>query len=301
MLVGPASLFALPPAVRGTVLRVTDFWSRLRRRRGSGMPPLYVEDERVSVGSPNTPRWAWTAMVMGLIATVVMIPQALDRSESPLGRAAETRPATSETPRLPVLDDPASILVVGDGYTSGSADGGNGPAKWTAVVTRQLAAAGSPVEMTVSAALGSGYVQRGVGGLAFDDLVPRPSSVPFDVVIFFGSESDVAPADEVQSAAAETYRRVRETWPQAQLLVVGPAGRGGSAPVSLAEVSAGVERAAHAAGAIFVDPLAEGWFTADEGHFIGSAEGCPTDDGHLAIAALIESRLLAVLDAGTAE
>jgi lysophospholipase L1-like esterase len=249
------------------------------------------------LGLPAAPRWAWLALALGATGFVVLFWGATNRTpSSPSTVTSADVPVVSEESSVEEDRGPARILVVGDGYTAASEDGGVGAANWAEVLGDRLTAQGEPVRPTVAAAVGSGYLQEGATGQTFEDLATQPTDIPYDVIVFFGSESDVADSTAVETAATAAFTRVREAWPEARLLVIGPAWRDGVPPVSVIEASAGVERAATAAGTTFVDPLEENWFGAGPGQLV-SGDGYPTDEGHRMMADRIQPAVQAALDA----
>ncbi len=230
-------------------------------------------------------------MVVGAAAFAVLLAVAMDRAPAPVSAQPSVDAVKTEAA------EPARILVVGDGYTVGSEGGGIGPTNWTQVLVEGLTAEARTVELTVAAAVGAGYLQDGEGDQTFEELATQPAEETYDLVVLFGSESDISDSSAVEAAATAAYARIRAIWPEAQLLVVGPAWRGSDPPASVIRASAGVERAAAAAGAPFLDPLDAGWFADDSGQLIDAASGYPTDQGHRVIADQIRPAVQAALEA----
>ncbi len=98
----------------------------------------------------------------------------------------------------------------------------------------------------------------------------------------------------MQAAAEEAYRSVQAENAEAPLLVIGPPWVDGSPPASQLRNRDAVRAAAATVGAIFVDPLAEGWF-ADRPELIGADGVHPTDEGHRYMADLILPHIDAAL------
>jgi lysophospholipase L1-like esterase len=220
-------------------------------------------------------------MAAGLVAIGVTAAFAVARTESP----PFTAPPVTGQPQ------PTRVLVVGDSYTAGSDEGGQGAAGWPAVVAAEL---GQGVSLEVAAAGGSGYVATGHSDQTFTDLVSGAAG-GFDLVVFFGSRNDAAPAEQVQAAATEAVTAARAASPEAGLLVIGPPWVNSSPRPAVQYASVGVEKAATAAGATFVDPLDEGWFY-DRPELIGADRVHPTDEGHRYMADLILPKMRAALD-----
>ena len=225
------------------------------------------------------PRWVRAAMAVGVVAVVVLTLLVLHRPALPTAAAG-----------TPQGTRPVRILVVGDSYTAGGREGGAGAASWAHLVARQLTAEGRRVTLEVAAAGGSGYVRTGPRHTTFVKLAQRTRSER-DLVVFLGSRNDTAAAPEVRAAAEAAFATVRAASPRAALLVVGPPWVDADPPDYIRADRDAVEAAARAAGATFVDPLAEGWFTGWAGRFIGAGSIHPTDAGHRYMADLLLPRI----------
>ena len=225
-------------------------------------------------------------MVVAAVTFAVLLPIALSRT-APIAPAeaspdAGAAPSPEPAPFSEPEDQPSPdrILVIGDGYTAGTEDGGTGPANWTQLVSADLAAQGRPVEVTVLSAVGSGYVQEGTAGETFAEMAQRAGPGPYDLAVIFGSRDDPADVPAVQAAATDLYARLQQSSPGVGFVVIGPAWRTDDPPASALESSMAVERAAAGVQAVFVDPLDEGWFATNDGSLIGARAGYPTDEGH---------------------
>lgn len=185
------------------------------------------------------------------------------------------------------------VLVVGDSYTAGSAQGGVGPAGWAILVQRALSSPSHPVYVNEAADGGSGYVNPGPRHVTFPELIMNASG-SYNLIVFFGSRNDDAPG--VQAAAAAAFATARTKFPHARLLVIGPPWVNGNPPGFVTDDRDAVAAAARAAGATFVDPLAARWFV---GHpeLIGADGIHPTDAGHRYMAGLIRPAIEAALAA----
>jgi lysophospholipase L1-like esterase len=231
-------------------------------------------------------------MLAQAVVLVLVVPYALS-SSADLAPQEAAEPAPTASPSSPAEPppDPVRVLVVGDSYSVGSAEGGVGAANWTAVVTATV----EDVTIDVAAEGGRGYVSTGSAGRTFVDLAAR-AGTGYEVVVVFGSRNDDGPGAEVQQAAEQTFALLTEGSPEAELLVIGPPWVDGAPPDHVRAASRAVQAAARAAGATFVDPLGEAWFTGSARSFIGADRVHPTDAGHEYLARRIAPSLQAAVE-----
>lgn len=226
----------------------------------------------------TSPAWAWAVMLVQAVILMVVVPTLLS---GPAESAAPATAGSSATAALPprrdssLPDDPVRVLVVGDSYTVGSAEGGVGGANWTQVVAEQM----DGVELDVAAEGGRGYVSTGPAGGTFLDLAER-AGPGYDVVVVFGSRNDDASPRQVRRAAEETFAVLQDSSPDAELLVIGPPWVDENPPAYVRTSSRAVKAASRAAGATFLDPLDEGWFAGAAHRYIGADRIHPTNEGH---------------------
>jgi lysophospholipase L1-like esterase len=226
---------------------------------------------------------------LGLFAYLILRPDPADPLE---GRPAPAAATTSSAPSASSPTETAAptasateaattpvLAVYGDGYSSGSALGGQGEAGWPALLAGRLGA-----QLQLGAAARSGYVAIGTTGQDFADQVAAMPVPDATVTIVFGSRNDLGqPVTDVASSATETLDAIRSTAPDTAIVVVGPAWSDADVPSELNDQRDAVASAAAAAGATFIDPLDEGWF-AEPGNLIASDGVSPTDTGHQFIA-----------------
>ncbi len=218
------------------------------------------------------PWWAWAVMAASLVAIIVMLPFALNReppdSDSSVqpGSERSSAPATTSTTRSPSSEsgaaqpsgdgETAEVLVIGDVDTAGFEETSVG---WPAVLEERL----PDVEMTVATTGDAGYVTTGTAADAtFLELVEAADLTDVDVVVLFGSRFDAAGiADEVNLAVGTAIGAIAEQAPDAALVVIGPPWPGAAAPAGVRNNRDVIQNAAGVAAAVFVDPIADGWFT----------------------------------------
>lgn len=187
------------------------------------------------------------------------------------------------------------IAVIGDSYTTGTDEGGEGPQSWTSRAWLLLAGQGARVDADVAAEGGAGYGIRGNRGSLFEDLTSRVVDRDDALVVFFGSRND-QPVDMQQYPVlvGDTFQIARRMAPNAKFLVIGPPWPTADPPDEILALRDSLRAQAKAAGAVFIDPLAERWFVGRP-DLIGPDGVHPTDAGHAymaeKIAPLIRSQL----------
>jgi len=203
----------------------------------------------------------------------------------PDSATASSAPTTPEAPPI--------LAVIGDGYSTGSALGGQGATGWPALVAEQLGA-----ELRLHAVSMAGYAAPGMTGQDFADIATASPVPDADVTVVFGSRNDLDQSvAAVARGASETLQLIRSSAPRTQLVVVGPAWSSSDVPVDLYPLRDAVQEAAQAAGATFVDPLEAGWF--DQPATLIAQDGIsPTDAGHALLATQISPHVQQKLSAG---
>lgn len=184
-------------------------------------------------------------------------------------------------------EESAQVAIIGDSYTAGSTEGGNGPRAWPQVAWQLLSAQGVYVDTDVAAEGGAGYGQPGSRGRVFVDLTAQAVRHNDALVVFFGSRND-EPVDPQRFPvmAANAFQLARFSAPAAKLLVIGPPWPTATPPPAVLRIRDSLRDQAVAAGAVFVDPIAEGWFVGRP-DLIGNDGVHPTDAGHAYLAAKI--------------
>ena len=124
---------------------------------------------------------------------------------------------------LLVRDSPLNhIAVIGDSYTTGTNEGGQGPKTWTAVAWQTLERQGLQVTADVASEGRAGYGVRGDHGSIFADLTLRAVKPEDALVVFFGSRNDQGADPELlDEMADDAFDLARRAAPSATLLVIG--------------------------------------------------------------------------------
>jgi lysophospholipase L1-like esterase len=167
------------------------------------------------------------------------------------------------------------IAVIGDSYTAGSDEGGNGRRAWPELLR--------------------GLLARGDGGSVFEDLTARAVRRSDALIVFFGSRND-QPVDpqKFPALAADTFQLARFAAPGAKVLVIGPPWPTASPSPEVLKIRDSLRDQATAFGAVFADPIAQNWFV-DREDLIGQDGVHPTDAGHAYMAAKIAPLIYAQL------
>ncbi|WP_221585757.1 SGNH/GDSL hydrolase family protein [Microbacterium sp. G2-8] len=194
-----------------------------------------------------------------------------------------------------------SMLILGDSWTNGMV--ASTPEHGYA----NRAGAMLDWETTVDGENGSGYLKAGARGGTFGTraLQLDPELAP-DVIVIQGSINDRGEdLTRLTPVARSVWRAVEAKYPDAQLIVLGPA-------PSILPVSQRTERidtllgvAAAAEGVDYISPIEEGWITrANYDDIIDSStRGAhhPSDDGHAYLAEMLVDDLGALVPGGGTE
>jgi lysophospholipase L1-like esterase len=193
-------------------------------------------------------------------------------------------------------DTPLSrVAVIGDSYTTGSDEGGQGSQGWAARSWQTLARQGFQINPDVAAEGGAGYAVRGNRGSVFGDLTPAAVRPDDTLVLFFGSRNDQGIDPEVLAdSARDCFVFARHVAPSARLLVIGPPWPTADVPAPVLQIRDVLYAQARAIGATWIDPIAERWFVGRP-DLIGKDGVHPTDAGHAYMADKIAPLIAAQL------
>ncbi|WP_104527043.1 GDSL-type esterase/lipase family protein [Blastococcus saxobsidens] len=244
------------------------------------------------------PSWGILALVLLVLGNVALFtvmgmrpaPADTYESQAPAGAGS---PVPAESPVTPAETEPSEppvLAVYGDGYAAGNEMGGQGATGWPALVAQRTG-----TELALHAVPQAGYASIGVTGQDYMGLLGAAPVPDADITLLFGSRND---ADEdpaqVKAQAVAAMAAAAQNAPQAILVVIGPVWDDGDAPASVLAVRDLVQAAAQGAGAVFVDPLADGWFGTGSG-LIATDGISPTDAGHAYLAEQIAPVVTAAL------
>lgn len=215
-----------------------------------------------------------------LVVTSLMIglrPDALRSAElspSPLATGGPApAPSLGGLPRVP------RALVVGDSFTEGYGASSR-EATWASIAVGTLG-----WRATIDGVGGTGFSKRsatdGSQGVGFRDRLLRHADdgVDYDVVVLQGGLNDWQ-ASAVQEAAAVRHavRTAQDAWPDAVVVVFGPAEPLGDGVRRLKLLPA-IREASEEAGAVFVDPSAPTpWITRSNTSVFDLGDGLHLND-----------------------
>lgn len=172
------------------------------------------------------------------------------------------------------------LAVVGDSYTTGTNEGGQGSRSWTSRAWQVLGSRGSRISANVAAEGRAGYGVPGDHGSIFEDLTARAVQPDDTLVVFFGSRNDQSVDPGLMAEKARnTLDLAHQRAPAARLLVIGPPWPTADVPIPMLVIRDILGAAAGAAGATFIDPIAEHWFVGRP-DLIGPDGVHPNDAGH---------------------
>ena len=187
------------------------------------------------------------------------------------------------------------VAVIGDSYTTGTDEGGEGPNAWTFRVWEILAHQGVFVAPDVASEARAGYGVLGDHGSYFEDLTARAVRPNDALVVFFGSRNDQgADLELLAGKADDTFELARRIAPTARLLVIGPPWPTADPPDAVLQVNDILNRQASAVGATYVDAIADRWLVGRP-DLIGADGIHPNDAGHEYLADEIAPLILAQL------
>jgi lysophospholipase L1-like esterase len=185
----------------------------------------------------------------------------------------------------------STVAFLGDSYTSGWNGAGLGPRGWPGLIanargwrTVNLAVAGTGF-------INPGWTNQPVGSRVSEVIKRQP-----DVVFIAAGHNDSRWSSTATAKAADqVIDRLHAALPDALLVIVAPIWPSASPPRRCVDLRDHLRRTAASVDAIFIDPLAEGWFSESRQRLIGSDGIHPTAAGHRYMA---ERVLAALAEAG---
>jgi lysophospholipase L1-like esterase len=200
------------------------------------------------------------------------------------GGAMPARPVvTVPEPEPEVIVGPgpgATAVFLGDSFTSGWNGAGLGARGWP-----RLAATAREWRAINLAVAGTGFLNPGWTNQPIGSLVSRAIKSHPDVIVLAAGHNDSRWSSSATARAADkVIDRLRAGAPDALLVIVAPIWQSGSPPQRCLALRDHLRRKSAEIGAVFIDPLADGWFSGRSHRLIGPDGLHPTDAGHRFIA-----------------
>ena len=240
-----------------------------------------TQGAKATHGAMDSPRHASTDRLSSIVEP--------GPAASRLGRPAldVAQPAAQAVVR-PIAG--STVVFLGDSYTSGWNGAGVGSRGWP-----RLVAAARDWRTVNLAVPGTGFINRGWTNQPVGSRVSAAIRRGPDIVVVAAGHNDSRwSAAATSKAADKVIHRLRAALPEAVLVIVAPIWPGANAPQRCRDLRDHLRRTAAEADAIFIDPLADGWFSGSRQRLIGADGIHPTNAGHRFMA----QRVLAAL-AGT--
>lgn len=180
---------------------------------------------------------------------------------------------TPPPPELPA----SAIALVGSTHTAGAS---TGPQAWPALATEQLLKQNINVDTNIA----SGSTPVGQDGQALTKEIQQAVQPVTKLVVLFGYAGDMeSSATDLSTSVTGALAEAKKTAPNTRILVIGPTWTNGPPPQPLLTVRDTLKASAAKAGAMFIDPIADGWF-AGQPDLIGPDNVTLTDAGHAYLA-----------------
>jgi lysophospholipase L1-like esterase len=231
---------------------------------------------------------AWAAGVVAAAAVACVVILALGVN-TPKAVSAETfTPSPIGKSFVP------GLLVIGDSFTGGSDMGGTGKDGWPSLVQLGYTKGGARLQLNLLGRGGAGYVTKGLAKETFGETFKGNAFANQDVAVVFGGINDSdKPAAAVGAAASALYADIKKNSPKVELIVVGPAWPNDTPIPNMLEVRDAIKASALKAGATFIDPIEDGWFTGAAHSMIGVDGTHPDNDGHKFMAGKLSPTIVA--------
>ncbi|MFT4229656.1 MAG: SGNH/GDSL hydrolase family protein [Microbacterium sp.] len=205
-------------------------------------------------------------------------------SDAPVSGGVADGAGAAPAPVALSLPEHARVLILGDSWTYGQA---------AAVPTEGYAyVLGRTLgwDVTVDGVRGSGYLRPGLDGGSFGERIAAldPALRP-DLVIVQGSINDRGRYPQgYRAAVTGAWDRLSEIFPEAHVVIVGPAPHVLPVEEKTALIDADLAELARARGWTYISPIAQEWITAANYHAVidtGEGKNHPSTAGHAYLAA----------------
>lgn len=172
---------------------------------------------------------------------------------------------------------------LGDSYTTGWAGAGTGRLGWPAIVSSEHG-----WRVVNRAVAGTGFVNPGWTGQPIRTRLAAVLKAEPGIVFVAGGHNDNRFGPGATGKAADAVlQRLRHGLPDAVIVVIGPIWGNGTPPASIRAIRRELRQGAAAVGAVFVDPIRDGWFAGAARRFILADGIHASNGGHRRIAGLV--------------
>jgi lysophospholipase L1-like esterase len=210
---------------------------------------------------------------------------------------ADAAAAITVAPAPLALPEHARVLIFGDSWVYGSA------AIAPTLGFAYLIGEHRGWDTVVDGVRGSGYLKPGIDGGSYSERIAAldPDLDP-DLVILEGSINDRRlPAAGSRDAVPATWDQLAELYPEARIVILGPAPQVLPVQKSTARIDADLSELAAQRGWWYISPIADDWIT--PANYLGVIDtgigkNHPSTDGHAYLAERLDSAL-AALSEGT--
>lgn len=224
-------------------------------------------------------RWKILTLAALAVATAAVVTASVWSAQLPQEGSDPRHNGAAREPSAPPTErsDLTRVAVISDSFTAGSGMDSGPASRWPELL------ASKGFDVAPYAVSGTGYAATLQTTSGTSNFVTRIADISDDNIqrlVFFGSINDgFHDYETVHDAAAIAYSTAKDRWPDAQILVIGPASPSWPVPDRTITARDAVRDAAADADITFVDPIEESWFE-DQPDLIGMDTVHPTDEGH---------------------
>lgn len=206
-------------------------------------------------------------------------------------------PASNQASAAPA-EATDQVVVIGDSLSTGY--GTRPELAWPVLLQEDYTNAHRPVHITNAAQNGSGYLSVGADEETFESEIAGSVTSTTDLVLLFGSENDMGTdPTTLERTAADAFARIKSAAPRAAIVVVGPPSYTDSPEAERLDVRDAIRSAADAAGASFIDPIADQWIMGQVENLIGPDGDHPSEAGQRYLAAKMAAIVSSLAPLGT--
>lgn len=245
--------------------------------------PAFGGGKAEMVRLPGHPAVVLALVLAGVLALSGCAGAGLAAGNAGLAAGNDAYPAASKASQA----EPHKVVVVGDSFSTGM--GSSVADAWPSLIDAAPLNPEDNFDVVNVSQNGSGYVTVGDNNSTFVSQVKGAVTPDTQLVAFFGSENDMGNSKAAIGAAAEAaFDAVKAKSPHAVVLAVGPPSYTTSPKAARLAVRDALKQAASRAGALFVDPIAQGWFIGQAAELVGPDGDHPSAAGQRYLQAQLE-------------